>query len=603
MKPLLPPGPASLVIAAILILPMPVLADPADPLGGAGGGPVTGSIDVRVVEEGSGVPIPGAFVMVGPRAGEPFAPNWGFASETGSIRFEDPSLQGPTTVTAGSPGRAYFTIVSVDANDLVLPLRPVSVEQEPFQVGDFVSGVDVNNGSFHAGDGNVDMALVLPALTIESVLSSNLAGLMGPPEILEVLGEQFEVPANIFIPQQWELFVEIRKDHYYQYLPAGEYTLTAMSGRVPLDAVMNMGGIVDLISLMSWREIDILDVSVVGNTLDADLWVDPDLAPTVTLNLANIPEGTEAWCYSLGDIDGLSGLGRLVPLGVNILACPDGTGPCSGPVGLTTTAAAGEFGGMGYFPAVIVDDTASEDYLILLDRAPHPQTYVEEMSTYFRRLDLSYRLGTFSWNDAANPSSGSPPVDLHLARFVDSSSGDLYWEFLIPGGSLDLGTPRLPAGAPAGPIWGSIYQWQHASFGLGHDLPAFDYGAFAFRDILGHLSHAALDRMDFVYLGDPASIADSEPPAPEPAFARPNPFDREVWFTVDRSPGPTAISVHTADGRLVRTLPDGRGQGGGPVEIVWDGRDAEGRHVPSGVYLLRVNGTDGVRTWRLVRRQ
>lgn len=595
-------GAAATLLLSVLFLPCPVHADLADPLGGTGGGAIAGVIDVRVVEPESGTPIPGAFVMVGPRAGEPFAGNWGFASESGTIRFENPALQGPTSVTAGAVDRAYFTIVSVDANDIVLPLRPISSSQAPFQVGDYVSGIDVNNGSFHAGDGNVDMALVLPAMRVESLLGSNMAGMMGPPEIVEVLGQQFEVPSNIFIPQQWELFVEVRKDHYYLYLPAGDYTLTAMSGRVPLDAVMNMTNIADLIPLMSWREIDILDVSVTGNTLAADLTVDPDLTRTATLNLANVPGGTQAWCYSLGDIDGLAGLGRLVPLGVNILDCPGGSGPCSGAVGLTTTTAVGEFGGMTYFPAVVIDDTASEDYLILLDRSPRAQNYTQEMTTFYERLDLGYRLGAFTWNDVENPVSGSPPVDLHLARFVDPANGDLLWEFLLPGDAFAFGAPRLPAVAPPGPSWGAAYRWHQVSLGLGYDLPVFDYDAFAFTDILAHCSHAATDQMEFIFLGDPAELADAGPSVQRNPAGRPNPFGDAVRIPLEPLSGMARLTIHAPDGRLVRILLDGDQAPAGSREILWDGKDAAGRGVASGVYLARLTTSGGSRTWRLIRR-
>ncbi len=588
-------------LLALLLLPALASPEPADSLGGTGGGPITGAVDVRVIRAGTAEPIPGAFVMVGPRTNEPFEGNWGFASQGGAIRFEHPSLQGATTVTAGASGFAYATIVFVDANEIVLPLRPASAAQEPFQVGDYVSGIDVNNGSFHAGDGNIDMALVIPALRIESLLSPSMSGIMGPPEIVEILDTPFEIPSNIFIPQQWEIFVEIRKDHYYQYLPAGDYTLTAVSGRVPLDAVMNMGGIADLIPLMSWREIDILDLAVTGNTLDADLTVDPDLAPTATLNLANVPDGTDAWCYSLADIDSLAGLGRLVPMGINVLGCPAGTGPCSGTVPLTTTAPLGEFSGISYMPAVVIDDSASEDFLLLFDRNPHAQFYTQEMASFFRRLDLDYRLGTFSWSDATNPQSGSPPVDLHIARFVDPANGELCWEFWLPSGVFDLGAPRLPAEAPPAPIWGSTYRWQHVSLALSFGLPGFDFDAFAFSDILAHTSHAASDQMDFIYLGDP-SQADEAPPAGLARLSvRPNPFDDRARICFDAPSGIASITVHSVDGRLVRTLLDSAAPVGGKMEALWDGKDSAGRNVAPGHYFVRLSTPEGTLRWKLVR--
>jgi hypothetical protein len=56
-------------------------------------------------------------------------------------------------------------------------------------------------------------------------------------------------------------------------------------------------------------------------------------------------------------------------------------------------------------------------------------------------------------------------------------------------------------------------------------------------------------------------------------------------------PGTLAVGlpadVFAPDGRLVRTLDPDRSS------WQWDGTDAAGRHVPAGVYLIAVRGTDG----------
>ena len=79
---------------------------------------------------------------------------------------------------------------------------------------------------------------------------------------------------------------------------------------------------------------------------------------------------------------------------------------------------------------------------------------------------------------------------------------------------------------------------------------------------------------------------------------RPNPFNpaTTIRFTVPQD-GPVNLAVCDVHGRHVRTLADGR-RAAGSHEIVWDGRDAQGRPVASGVYLCRLRG--GSRT--LVRR-
>lgn len=444
--------PAIIVITGVFVFLIraagTALAVPPDPLGGTGGGPINGSLHVRVVHDGTTDPIAGAFVMVGAQLGGPLRDTWGSTSETGEITFTNPEIQGPTMVTAGAAGHQYFTYVAVNGNDLVIPLKPISPPGPIYRVGDSVSGIDVNNGSFHAGDGNLDMAFVLPSMRMDDLVAFDLSQFFGPPETITILDQPVDIPSNGFIPQQWELFIEIRKDHYYLDMPAGDQTLTALSGRIPTNVVLSAGAISDLLPAIQWRETDILSVNVTGDMSTADLNVDPDLQTTVTLNLANIPEGSTAYCVSLGDLDHQPATGRLVPLGLNSLACAVGSGGCAGTVQLPTTPASGEFAGMTYFPAVAVDMTESEDLLILMNRDPHPQTYTESMSSYFAPLDLAHGSGTFSWNDAANPGNGSPLVHVQTA-YIRSVSGDsLLWEFMIPGAVRAFERPILPPWAP-----------------------------------------------------------------------------------------------------------------------------------------------------------
>jgi hypothetical protein len=82
--------------------------------------------------------------------------------------------------------------------------------------------------------------------------------------------------------------------------------------------------------------------------------------------------------------------------------------------------------------------------------------------------------------------------------------------------------------------------------------------------------------------------------------AVPNPFNpsTELVFEVSR-PGPVRLDVLSVDGRLVRSLVSGR-QPAGNHRVRWDGRDAAGRSVASGLYVVRLQAGAEVRTRRLV---
>jgi fibronectin type 3 domain-containing protein len=73
------------------------------------------------------------------------------------------------------------------------------------------------------------------------------------------------------------------------------------------------------------------------------------------------------------------------------------------------------------------------------------------------------------------------------------------------------------------------------------------------------------------------------------SVAGPNPSRSEETafaYSVPRGGAPVSIAIYDVAGRTVRTVVD-RFQDGGAYEIVWDGRDRNGRRVGSGVYFCR----------------
>ena len=514
----------SLTIAILLILPVSFPAFGfVDPHGGTGGGPIDGSVSVTVIRASDFQPIPGAFVMLGDAPDSPVASNYGLTNSSGLFTLTDPDLEGPLMVTAGAAGHQYLTLVDVDAAEIVLPLDLIEESPQTHQIGDFVSGVDVDNGTAHYGDGFVDLAFVIPAFSIESIAGMSMNQFVGPLETIDIMGQSVQIPSNMFIPQQWEIFIEITKDHYFLYLPADDYTLTALSARLPRDQMIEImqggGDVMDLLPLIAWRETDVLDVTVTGPSNSADLTVDPDLAETITMNLTNIPDGFNAIGISAGDLDGLNGSGRLVPFGFDAIECSPGSGPCSGTMLLPTTAASGEFTGVTYIAAVALQTDASSDTLAILDRQTHPRTFTTDLGTFFNTLNLAYSIDGFAFTDATNPSTGSPAVHLGMSRLSDPDTDAVYWMFIAPGDTLAFAPPLLPASAPPAPVSGQPITWDQTSIGLGFNLGTFDFNAFGLTDVTAHTSHVAMDSMDisFIIPGIPTPTPTPQPATPTPA--------------------------------------------------------------------------------------
>lgn len=80
----------------------------------------------------------------------------------------------------------------------------------------------------------------------------------------------------------------------------------------------------------------------------------------------------------------------------------------------------------------------------------------------------------------------------------------------------------------------------------------------------------------------------------------PNPFNPETTIRyMIASAGHVTIAVRDVTGRLVRTLYDGE-RAPGDYVATWNGRDARGRPMPSGVYLYRIQAGTFVESRKMV---
>jgi hypothetical protein len=75
----------------------------------------------------------------------------------------------------------------------------------------------------------------------------------------------------------------------------------------------------------------------------------------------------------------------------------------------------------------------------------------------------------------------------------------------------------------------------------------------------------------------------------------PNPFNRKTRISYELGqPGLLSLAVYDVSGRLVDVLVDGQQKAGLHV-VTWQGRDADGRTLPSGLYLFRLEGAGETR--------
>jgi hypothetical protein len=84
--------------------------------------------------------------------------------------------------------------------------------------------------------------------------------------------------------------------------------------------------------------------------------------------------------------------------------------------------------------------------------------------------------------------------------------------------------------------------------------------------------------------------------APKPNPAR---DDMAIGFGLSRS-GKVSLAIYDLAGRKVRQLAGGS-MAAGRHDLVWDGRDAAGRSVPIGVYLIELQAEGRMLTRRAIR--
>ena len=117
------------------------------------------------------------------------------------------------------------------------------------------------------------------------------------------------------------------------------------------------------------------------------------------------------------------------------------------------------------------------------------------------------------------------------------------------------------------------------------------------------LTAATYGRSMFTYdLGATTTVADGAAAAalaPRLGPAAPNPTRGATRIAVELPRAtPVSLAIYDAAGRLVRSIAQGS-LPAGEHAFAWDGRNAQGRQVSGGVYLLKLDAGGVVRTGKL----
>lgn len=104
-----------------------------------------------------------------------------------------------------------------------------------------------------------------------------------------------------------------------------------------------------------------------------------------------------------------------------------------------------------------------------------------------------------------------------------------------------------------------------------------------------------MDQVVLAYSHPDLTDAGDLPAAPATLAAHPNPFNPSTAVTYRiEAPAEVTLAVHDLAGRLVAVIDAGRREAG-THRASWDGRDGAGRAVTSGVYVLQLSDSVGIR--------
>ena len=201
----------------------------------------------------------------------------------------------------------------------------------------------------------------------------------------------------------------------------------------------------------------------------------------------------------------------------------------------------------------------------------------------------------------------------HLFKFNENERyGPLGFLKFTPNGEL-LATVGYGGGHNWVTFWDMSQQAEDHSFFI-NVLPEGDrISSFDFSDNGKLMAISGSDGTVYIYrwTGDsaptaPAKEAETQPTALLANY--PNPFNPETWIPYQLSePAEVSVSIYSVDGKLVRTLELGQVPAGVYSDkeraAYWDGRNAAGESVASGVYFYTLRAGDFKATRKMVIRK
>jgi hypothetical protein len=431
--------------------------DPISANGGTSGGRVTGSVNVTVIDGGSGERLAGSFVTLALWGTTRYQ---GLTDRNGQIVFSGPDLLGRQVVTAAHEGYSAVTVVFFDAENVTLFLNPLSL--------------------------SMGLAPGPNLATIRGVLRSAFKGIPSPPEGYRKVVLVTTTLADRFTPNPTAPgVVEILRDDGREDRP---YQLSSRSGDVAVYALaghMSNDGTRFVPYFMGIRRYLFVPAEAVVDGVD--LTIDAALNATLEARLLHapplLPDGPNAYrvrvFLELGS-DGVVAFFQIAESTDEPRVLHEHLPVLSGSVaGSSFTVVGGAYNvveGQEYSPLTQETVTGLTSVAAPLSIGP-----LMAIPSAVSPLDAEYlEDGRFAWGLTTPPEPNlqlvylMQPVGLGLATI---------WEVIVPGGLREARLPDLAAlaGLTGIPPYEVFYWAIVPAQGPAFSIDAFDYRAFDLR--------------------------------------------------------------------------------------------------------------------------
>lgn len=211
-------------------------------------------------------PVAGAEVLVYESSAKPIAPVPVFTDSNGMFTVPK-STKANLSFTVTAPDFIKTSFLNIPSDMGVLQINTA----DPAQMIE-IQGDTVGFGALPK-DGQVDFALVYPALTRRGLINFDVSSLMSPEfDTIKVSVQEVTLPSNLTLPEQKETYIlpiTLKKPTYRMFVKqAGDYRMMATHGQFPLKKVISdmQGGksMFELINYFDFKDSGFKDLSVSG---------------------------------------------------------------------------------------------------------------------------------------------------------------------------------------------------------------------------------------------------------------------------------------------------------------------------------------------------